>query len=171
MNKVISNPKLSNWAVSPFCWYTILTSVLFGVIVLAILMYLNMAFRRNYVRGVANIVSEDCGEQYYNQESKSMKKVCTLNVSFNDITGNRIETTMHSPYDYKSNAKTIDITYDPINPHGTVENYFSLTIPNVILGFFLLMFFGNAIFFYIFRDSGWLCVASGAKMVFGKKHK
>ena len=169
MNKLVNNPQFSKWGVSPFCWYTILSSGFFGLIILAVLLYLNIGFRRNYIKTKANIVNEECGERYYNQGAKEMVRNCTLDIEFNDQKGKIRNTTIHSPFNYKSNSKLIEINYDPINPEGTAGTPFPMIFINGILILFLVLLFGNAIFFYIFRKSGWLCVASGARMVFGKK--
>ena len=83
--------------------------------------------------------------------------------------GRVIKSAMYAPDGYKQFSKFIDIEYDPLNPEGTATTKFPMLFVNGILAFFLIIFLGNAIFFYVFRNSGWLCVASGARMVFGKK--
>ena len=74
MNKLISNPKFKNYSVAPFCWYTILSSGFFALVIAIVMLLLNLKFRKNYVKTRAKIVNEFCGDEFYNFNSKRMRR-------------------------------------------------------------------------------------------------
>ena len=160
---------------SPFCYISAIMNIFISIIIFIFIIYFNLFFRKKYLKTMGKILETKCGDSYFNNNNKTVKKKCDLKIKFIDEKNKEHIVFLKETKEYNNfnqpelnDIRYVNIEYDPQNPKYSAEFYINKFVINIILLIIFVFTFGYAIFVYIFRENPLVCGLAAISLI-GRK--
>lgn len=154
---------------SPFIWYQIITSLVGAFVCICVLIYLNLFYRKNYVKEEAKVLTQKCTQREEVKNSKTQTVYdCVTEVEFehkNETYRKKLNCLgLLSNTDITGEEPEFDpvfVEFDPNNMKNIECEFKSKYVINIVVCIILVFSLLTAGFYYFFRRNSLVGVMAG----------